>query len=338
MPNLYITEQGALVNKEGGTIKVTKDGERLIERTLKDVHTLVLFGSVQVTTQAMLALLEEGCDIAMMTGRGHFRGRVVAASGKNSILRVKQYEHFADAERALRLSKAYVQAKIENSKSLLQAYHYNTNNSFREERLYLFDDYKAKAAQTVTLDELRGYEGTAAAFYWECLGRCLTCGLAFKKRIFHPSPDPVNALLSFGYSFVARELQAILEACGLDPYVGFFHQVDYGRASLSLDLMEEFRAPLVDRLVLRLFNKGILTTDDFETDAQAAQSYLKKESLKTFISHYEEWVDAGNVTYGEQREISWRKAFWRQAESLRQSILGGTPYQPFTARELKIEE
>jgi CRISPR-associated protein Cas1 len=141
-------------------------------------------------------------------------------------------------------------------------------------------------------------------------------------------------MLSFGYSFVGRELQGMLDALGLDPYIGFFHELTYGRASLSLDLMEEFRHPLVDRLVLRLFNKRILDDGDFQT-GENGQVYLKKESLKIFIRHYEEWANSVNRTWNDEGESSWRKAFWKQGEKLRHTIETGEQYTPFSWKREK---
>ncbi len=333
MPNLYVTEQGSVVKKEGGVIRAEKDGENLFEHPLNDISTMVLFGGVQVSTQAMLALLDEGCDIAIMTQNGHFRGRVTPALGKNSLLRAAQYDFFRNKETSLNLAKQYVAAKVRNSKQLLTAYSYNANNPFKSETLHILDKYIEDAEKTENIDSLRGYEGAAAAFYWECYGKCFTCGIPFTGRNYYPSKDPINALLSFGYSFIARELQAIIEACGMDPFIGFYHQLEYGRASLSLDMMEEYRAPVVDRLVLRLFNKGMLTTDNFEPPGDKGQVYLKKESQRIFISYYEEWMDQKNVSYGRKEPISWRKVMWSQVEALRRSIQENTPYKPYTLPE-----
>jgi CRISPR-associated protein Cas1 len=186
---------------------------------------------------------------------------------------------------------------------------------------------------------VRGYEGAAAKLYFQEFSKCLLHGRVFPGRKYHPSTDPVNALLSFGYSFVAREIEATLEACGLDPYIGFFHEVTYGRASLSLDLMEEFRHPLVDRLVLRIFNKKMLDDNDFEEKDMGGQMYLKKESLKIFIRQYEEWCNKKNRTWtGDDKEMSWRMVMWKQAEKLRNCIMNGNDYAPFSWNDSAIIE
>jgi len=336
MSFLYVTEQGAYIRKKGPRIQVVKDDELLADRSAKDVGTLVMFGGVHPTSEAMLAILDNGGDVAMMTQNGHFKGKMVSAKGKNSVLRVAQYRLFTDEPRRLEMARRYVEAKIRNGLDVLLDYHYSSSNPYRLEditRCSIGKICESLASPGLPAASLRGYEGAGARLYFQEFAKCLLHDREFPGRVFHPSTDPVNALLSFGYSFVAREIEAMLEAAGLDPYIGFFHDITYGRASLSLDLMEEFRHPLVDRLVLRLFNKKMVTDDDFETKEGDSQVYLKKESLKIFIRHYEEWCNKKNRTWTDDKELSWRKAMWQQAEKLRSCIMDGIDYTPFSWKE-----
>jgi CRISPR-associated protein Cas1 len=314
-------------------VVVAKDEEVLADRAVREVRCLVTFGGVHVTTDAMLALLGGGCDIAFMSRGGHFKGRAVSAHGKNCMLRHTQHDSFAREQVRLAFARRYVEAKIRNGCAVLTDYHYSASNPYRDRARQRLTALAQNARQAGSLESLRGIEGSAARLYFGELARCLMHGRQFPGRVYHPSTDPVNALLSFGYSFLARELQAALEAVGLDPYIGFFHDITYGRASLSLDLMEEFRHPLVDRLVLRLFNRRLLDDDDFEHRSDSPQLYLKKESLKIFVRHYEEWANSVNRTWNDEGEISWRQAFWRQAEKLRSCIEHATPYTPFAWKE-----
>lgn len=335
-------EQGAYIRKKGPHIQVTKDEEILADRAVRDISTLVTFGGVHPTTEAMLAILENGGDIAMMTLDGHFKGKMVSAKGKNSILRVCQYRMFTDEKKKSDMARRYVEAKIRNGLDVIFDYHYSNSHPYRLEdnvRKQLESVCKILGNTVLEPASIRGYEGTGARLYFQEFAKCLLHGRVFPGRKFHPSTDPVNALLSFGYSFVSREIEAILEACGMDPYIGFFHEVTYGRASLSLDLMEEFRHPLVDRLVLRLFNRKMLDDDDFETKEDGGQVYLKKESLKIFIRHYEEWCNRKNRTWtGDEKEMSWRMAMWKQAEKLRDCIMHNKEYTPFSWKKDTVKE
>lgn len=136
----------------------------------------------------------------------------------------------------------------------------------------------------------------------------------------------MNALLSFGYVLVGNELQALLDAMGFDPYLGFFHQVDYGRPSLALDLLEEFRAALVDRFSARLLNLGILKAVDFTTTLEKG-TILSRDSLKRYFVEYEKELNA-TVQLGEE-SMTWRKLFRRQAERLARTLVEDATYEAF---------
>jgi CRISPR-associated protein Cas1 len=333
MSFLYITEPGVYVKKKGPHIQVVKDEEILADRTIADIKCLVMFGGAHVTSDAMLALLGNGCDVAFMSQNGQFKGRMVSAAGKNSILRACQYGTFTDPSKRLGMARRYVLAKVKNGMQVLEDYHHSGKSEFHfHERPNLEQICQHVETNCADMPSLFGYEGAAAREYFGAYGRLFTHGRTFPGRKFHPSTDPVNALLSFGYTMVSRELQAILDALGLDPFIGFFHEVSYGRASLTLDLMEEFRHPFVDRLVVRLFNKQMVTDEDFETQ-EDGQVFLKKDSLKLFIRHYEEWANKVNRTWGDGGELSWRQVMWKQGEKLRHALENNSEYLPFSWKE-----
>jgi len=136
----------------------------------------------------------------------------------------------------------------------------------------------------------------------------------------------VNALLSFGYVLVGNELQSLLDAMGFDPYIGFYHQLDYGRPSLALDLLEEMRAPLVDRFTAKVFNQGTLTRDDFVSSPQGGV-YLGQEAKRTFFAAWEQEL-ASPFALGDE-ELSFREVFRRQAGRLARTVQDGAPYEAF---------
>ena len=148
----------------------------------------------------------------------------------------------------------------------------------------------------------------------------------FTGRNRRPPRDPVNALLSFGYVLAGTEIQSLLDGLGFDPFFGFFHQIEYGRPSLALDLLEEFRAPLIDRFTLRLLNLGLLREADFGSDPESGVR-LKKESLARFFELYQRELTTPIKVDGE--ELSYRHLFRRQAERLGRALTEGLPYEPF---------
>jgi CRISPR-associated protein Cas1 len=150
--------------------------------------------------------------------------------------------------------------------------------------------------------------------------------IGFDGRNRRPPRDPLNALLSFGYVLAGNEIQALLDGMGFDPYLGFYHQIDYGRPSLALDLLEEFRAPLVDRLCTRLLNLRVFQKEDFAGTPEKGV-ILKKESLKRFFPLWEQELTAP-LELGEET-ASFRQLFRRQAERLARTLTDGEPYQAF---------
>ena len=332
--HLYITEQGTRLSKKGEHLIISKDGIVKEELLLNHIDSLNLFGAIHPTTDAMLSLLEAGTDISFLSRGGRFKGRLVSGVGKNVMLRLKQYEAFHDSVRAFEIAKSYVLQKLQNGLRVLDAYHNNPHNRFRfEERGEYIKNIRAVEKFLEPEREiLRGYEGFGAKIYFQCFARCLVDDFGFHGREFYPSRDPVNSLLSLGYTFVSRNIESLLESYGLDPMIGFLHEPCYGRPSLACDLLEEFRHPFVDRLVLKLFNRKIISAEDFEfrnEDGGAGQLYLKQESMKVFIRCYEEFCDASNRVYKDDGEISWRKVLRMRVEMLRKSLLENVEIVPF---------
>lgn len=329
MPFLYITEQGSYLRKLGQSAVLFKKNEKIMEMPIKDIEAVVIFGNVQVSSQLLLAILKSGADIALMTKNGHFRGRVVSSKSKNSEIRMKHFENSIDPHYCLEMSRNIVAAKLKNGIQLLKKYHYSSRSDFHFDKFDKLNEFIARSESAREIEELRGYEGNASKIYFEGLKRCLKNPMGFNGRKYFPSTDPVNALLSFGYSFVSRELQGLIEAAGLDPYIGFFHKIKYGRASLSLDMVETFRHILVDGLVAMITNRGYLSESDFYKDEETGGIYLKRDSVKIFIKHYEEYCNRENVTYRENEGYSYRKIFRKEVENLRSAIDRREPYYPF---------
>ncbi|ACX75149.1 CRISPR-associated protein Cas1 [Fibrobacter succinogenes subsp. succinogenes S85] len=326
--HLYVTEQGTRLGKNGGHLVVQRDGCTIDDILLSEVDSLSLFGAVHPTTDAMLALLDKGADIAFLSSGGRYRGRLVSAVGKNVPLRLCQYDVFRDDDRAFALAKSCVVRKLENGLRVLEAYSKNPHNSFRFENRdeYLRNLNAVRRLQGFDRDELRGFEGNGARIYFENFGRCLACGLDFPGRKYHPSTDPVNALLSFGYTLTARSLESLLESYGMDPMLGYLHEPSYGRNSLAQDMLEEFRHPLVDRLVLFLFNRRVLVADDFEQrndENSSGQLFLKPEKMRVFLHHYEDFVARPNGIYQGLANLPWRSVMRLRVEAFRRLLLEG---------------
>lgn len=192
-------------------------------------------------------------------------------------------------------------------------------------------DELARSAEAVSgalsLDSLRGVEGSAAARYFRAVAGVFPAAFGFAGRNRRPPRDPVNALLSFGYVLVGNELQSLLDAMGYDPFLGLFHDLDYGRPSLALDLLEELRAPLVDRFTASLLNLGTLTASDFTPTAEGGVVLTREAMKRYFVAYEKELTEPRSVEEGET--ASFRQLFRRQAERLARALVHDEPYRAF---------
>lgn len=326
MATLYLTEQGSMIRKTSGRLVVTRKREELAEIPCAKLETIFLYGAVQVTTQALAALLDHGIELAFFTLSGRLRGQLTPPKAKNVVLRMKQYELVSNQESCLALAKDLVAAKIGNSVAVLRRYRKNAPEAVSLESLRDLEGFLTRSGATRTLDELRGTEGAAAARYFTEMGRLVPPGFEFSGRNRRPPRDPVNALLSFGYVLVGNELQALLDGMGFDPYLGVYHQLSYGRPSLALDLLEELRAPLVDRFSLGLLRLGKLASPDFQSTPEKGV-LLTREGLKTYFRAYEEELTRPLELAGEK--LTFRQVFRRQAERFAACLVRGEAYRSF---------
>jgi CRISP-associated protein Cas1 len=331
MATLFITEQGATLRKEANRLVVERDDVRLLEVHDFKVERVVVFGNVQLTSQAMAFLVERGIDTTFLSLHGKLKARLVPLESKNSLLRVHQYERTQDQAFALSIAKAIVTAKITNCVDLLKRHQRNHEGSNFGLQLSQLAFLTEEASARGSIDSLRGIEGQAAAVYFTAFAKALRRQLQFTRRTRRPPRDPVNALLSFGYTLLYGEAIASLSSAGFDSYLGFYHLLRYGRCSLALDLMEEFRPLIVDRLVLKIINLEVVKPDDFETDPNTGVN-LKDGARKRFFREYETVMSDQftNRVAGEQTSL--RRALYQQTFALQRAVIEGTPYAPFRPR------
>jgi CRISPR-associated protein Cas1 len=351
MANLYLTEQGAVLHKHGERLVVTKDKVTLLDVPCHEIDAVLLFGSVQITTAAVRELMEQGIEMALLTRRGRLLCQLTPPMAKNVPLRLAQYERSKDAQFALAFARTVVGAKVRNGLGVARQYAYNYKGHGLESELRELEAHGPRIDAVQTAGELFGVEGNAARTYFSAFGKMIRTGLIFPGRRKRPAPDPINALLSFGYTLLFNEIASLLDGVGFDPYIGFFHKPDYGRPSLAADLVEEFRAPVIDRLTLRLINTRVFDAGDFYAHPSSGSMYLKRESLAKYFTQYEAAVgepetgmdgpiDPGTPsppTEGTSRREkgtaqkagSVRALLRRQVYRLQRTLLDGVPYEPF---------
>lgn len=326
MSTVYLTDPGAVVRQSSQHLVVTKDNARLKTIPLLKLERLVIFGHVQLTTEAIHALLKEGVDVAFLTGHGKLHGRLLAADSKNVFLRLAQYERHLDDAFQIELARAFVAGKIRNGRALIQRYLRNHPENNFDAELRLISQTLEGLENLATVPSLMGAEGIATATYFRAFGQMFRRELAFETRTRRPPKDPVNAVLSLGYTLLTNEILALLSAQGFDPYIGFLHGVVYGRPALALDLVEEFRHPFIDRLTLNLFNNQVLTAEDFRP-VEGQGIYLTPAALKTYLQAYEHRMREPSTP--EVAASAPRQILRDQVQRLAKTIRAQEPYQPF---------
>lgn len=334
MPPLYIVEQGAQLTLEHRQIVVKTPANAVIKRPLAHTNAVIIFGNVTITTPALKRLMRLGIDVIFLTAQGSYEGRLVGPLSKFGLLRQRQYEVLRDPAFRLVVAQAIVQAKCLNLRTLLLRA--NRERAHPEigasvERLGWLAE---RAARTTRLNALLGVEGQGSAAYFSVFRHLIKPAWTFERRMRRPPPDPVNVLLSFGYTLLARELEASVALVGLDPYLGCLHTTEYGRPSLALDLMEEFRAIIVDSVVLRCLNNDLVRPDDFTPGTSPDRPILLGDAGKRrFLQAFEDRVMTTIQHPISGETLTYRRVFELQTRLLARCIRDQTPgYPPFRVR------
>lgn len=268
---LYVTQPKSYLHKDGDTVVVEKEGEKVIQLPIHTIGQIVCFGfEVVVTAPLMAFCADNGVSVAWLTDTGRFLGRMEGPIKGNVLLRREQNRWADDDEKIRNIACAIVAAKINNSRTNLLRFLRNQPGYEQTDVIQNVIDKLAKllyeTENCLEIDHLRGIEGEAAFGYFSVFDHLIVQqkdNFTFKGRSRRPPRDRVNAMLSYLYTILVFDVRSALETVGLDPYVGFLHTDRPGRPSLALDLMEEFRAPLADRLVLGLVNRKQVQAKNF---------------------------------------------------------------------------
>lgn len=338
MATVYIREQGAVVRKRGERIIVTKNGNELRDIPLIHVDQLVVVGNVQVTTPAAASLISAGVDVAFFTINWTYRFRLAGTGSRLARLRFTQYQKMSQEDFCLNVAREIVIGKLANQRTLLQHQMATMINGAGRRQVRSAIDgigQMINAARRATaIDSLRGHEGKAGAYYFDAFKLLLQQDLGFQGREYYPPPDPVNALLSFGYGMLRKDVTAGLHLVGLDLFLGFFHAIEDRRPSLALDSMEEFRPIIVDPMVLDIVNQRTLTGNDFErTRNRKRPLQLSDTACEVVVREYEKRINTQVYHPLAQQKTTYRRCFGLQARRLARVIQGKDQrYTPMTMK------
>lgn len=325
---LYIQDQGARVGLDGDCLVVRGRQGPSVTARLPNTSHVVLYGNIQVSAQAMRALLERSIPVSFLSYGGWYYGRATGVESKNVELRLVQHRAAADPGLCLRMARGFVASKIRNSRTLLRRNHAAPPVLVLSE----LEQLARKTEQADALDTLLGLEGTAARSYFRAFTGMLkgAAGLSgtfdLEGRNRRPPKDPINALLSFVYSLLTKDFALALSAVGLDPLLGFYHQPRFGRPALALDLMEEFRPLVADSVVIGAINGGGFGPDDFQSHPSgvAMRPAARRRILLAYERRMEQLI--AHPVFGYR--ISYRRVLEVQARLLARCLLGEIEQYP----------
>ena len=316
-PLIVILERGKLRKSKGEVVVENKKGRLVQNARLQDISAIILFGKATVTTPLLHECAKREIPVHYHDPDGWFQGSFRPVGGHNVMARIRQYQCAMDLPTCLEIVRGIVSTKIHNQRTLLMR---NTTDIAPDIPKQLME-LKRKAKQALSIDSLRGIEGQAARVYFQHFDHMLQTEeptFSFKGRHRRPPTDPVNALLSFGYACLYREMTDAIYQVGLDAHLGFLHVPTSGRAALALDLMEDFRPILVDMMVVSLLNRNHLSPEDFTQEGRAVLLGPKAKAL--FLKHFHNRLNREIKHAQLGVRMSYRRALQTQVQLLVQAM------------------
>ena len=335
---LYIQTQGAYLRLEQETLKVEIEKELKLQIPLHHLGGIFAFGNVLFSPFLIHKCAEDGRNLVWLSQYGKFKARIASSTTGNVLLRKAQHQA-VDSPEAISIARYIIAAKLQNTRSVVKRASREAKTEVDRDTLnqtaQIHQESLKNAETALDLAQLRGIEGYAAKAYFSSFTQMVKQdrdAFALTKRTKRPPRDPINALLSFVYTLLVNDCISACEGVGLDPQLGFIHAIRPGKPSLALDLMEELRSPLADRLVLTLINQKQIKADDF-TERPGGAIYLSETGRKTLLTSYQKrkqeeiqhTIINSKIPFGLVPHI--------QARLLARYLRGDVPsYQPFILR------
>src|SRR5215213_8163392 len=322
MGTLYITTQGANVQKRSGQFLICKDSAVLQNVPETQIRQIILVGSINLSTPVVAFCLEKDIEVVYLSQGGKFKGRLTGNGRKNAEIRVRQYDLARDEIFRLRQVKAIVAGKITNQIDF--ATRQGETNS---KEMLTLKKILQSAESAARPETLLGIEGASTAAYFGMFRRWIPVPWKFEKRSANPPKNEINALMSLSYTLIYNRLESLLNLAGLDAYQGFFHAPKDGHAALASDLTEEFRAGFCDALVLKLIRRRQLNPGHFENRDGGIR--LDKEGSKIYFGEFETKMASRRQTQNGD-SVSFQEIMKRQVYHLAKVVKGEEKvYQPF---------
>lgn len=317
LTTLYVFEQGSKLSIQGQRFMVSKNDVVLLSVPCLKIETIVILGSVYVTSEVNNHCMYNKLPIIFLSINGNFKGRVVSDNLDNAKNMKKQMFFGINHEKSLEMAKKFITGKISNYSTMVKKLYPQA-----KDELYRFDAYIRRVNLSTNQDELRGYEGGAAKEYFEILKDEFRDSIDFYGRQKRPPKDMMNAMLSFGYTILFANIVSIIIINNLNPYLGIFHKDKDGHATLASDMIEEFRAFGVDIVVIEAFRKEMFTVKDFTLEKNGACN-MTIEAKKRFIGLLEQNFNKEFLHKQTGYKVSLRRLIDLQVKNVRHTICDG---------------
>ncbi len=323
MGTVYITQEyDSFIGKTDERLTVKADKKKLLDIPLIKIDGLVIMGQAAISPAIINELLERKIPLSFVTATGRYKGCLQPELTKNIFVRKAQWLAAGETETAIHLVRGFVRGKLKNYRNLLMRRRREYPELNLDTAITKLEQAIEPIDSTSNIDSLRGLEGAGSAAYFGCFNRLLrNPNFEFQSRVRRPPTDPVNSLLSLGYPLLRHDVQSAVNIVGFDPYLGYLHYQRYGRPSLALDLMEEFRPLIVDAMVLNAINKEKLSPDDFICEPISNAVSLTREGLKIFLRLYEQKKQSKFKHPVFKRQCTYQEAFEIQARLIAKYLM-----------------
>ncbi|KAB8331302.1 CRISPR-associated endonuclease Cas1 [Scytonema tolypothrichoides VB-61278] len=330
MAAIYLIEQGTNIYKDYQRFIIHVSEKPKLEVPIREVQQILVFGNIQLSTPVIQACLQEQIPVLFLSQSGQYHGHLWSEESTNLDNQLIQIERRQDDYFQFQVSRAIVFGKLMNSKQLLLRFNRKRKVTEVEKAIFGISQDIDSLDLVDNLDTLRGYEGIAAARYFPAFGQLITNSkFEFSLRNRQPPTDPVNSLLSFGYTLLFNNVLSFLVAEGLSPYLGNFHYGEKQKPYLAFDLMEEFRSPIVDSLILKILNNGEFKPKDFDVVASTGGVYLSQSARKVFLKQFENRMNEEISHPDLISPVTYRHAIQLQVRRYKRCLLSGVPYESF---------
>lgn len=330
MASLYLVQQGSAIAKEKGRFLIKFPNQEIKEVPIQEVERVLIFGHIQLSTSVIEVCLSQRIPVIFLSQLGDYKGHLHSHEAVDLALQMVQFRSRGDEGLRLGMAKTIIRGKLLNSKQFLLRLNRKRSLEAVQSVIEAMGSHLDRLEQETTIESLLGHEGNGAAQYFKGMGLLiLQEGFELTGRSRRPPKDPVNSLLSLGYTLLFNNVMSLILAVGLNPYLGHLHQSQEQRPELAMDLMEEFRSPIVDSLVLELINKKMLKPTDFTFPDEKGGVYLTDTARRIFYRSFEQRMNETVAHPDLSESVSYRRAIELQVLRYQRFLRDSVPYVSF---------